>query len=729
MGVMIFFVLSGFLITSLLLYEHEHTGAVSLRLFYARRALRLLPALVIVIGAACVVALTRRGTALSHETLHFAPAALFYFGNWLRAASPNFVGGTLAHTWSLSVEEQFYIGWAVLLALLLAAHARLRTVAAVALTGAVLSDIAKLILWSGGTIAVDANRMYGTDMSADGLMLGCALAVAVMTRPKTTLKVARVAMWPAAVFLFVVIAFVHPLAGTFGEARTFDAIIWPLCNIAAAAVIGYLVLSPSSRTARLLGSRPMRYVGQISYGLYLWHYPILIWLLLWFGFHNTWWQVPIEIGLALAAAAASHHFIERPALKLKDRLKSKRGGEPEQPESSSARLLTPSAHRLIELRGASKRYRKLEDDAMLLRSILPWTRPRREEMWALRDLELTVNSGEILGVIGHNGAGKTTLLRLLAGVTSPTTGRVRVTGRIAPLISLGVGFHDEMSGRENAMVNGMLLGLTAQEVAERFDSIVDFAELGDFIDTPVKFYSSGMVLRLGFAVVVHVEPTILLVDEILAVGDAGFQLKCFDRLREFQQQGAAILMVSHALHQIRQMCDRSILIRHGQIEFDGATEEAIALHETLADSAPGSMVEGGPAVEILDRWLAGANDEDHHVAYDQQVELHMRLRFNRTIEDPQLVIGVLGAGGQFGGFNVTEPGQQWRTFSEGEECVVRIEFAARLGGGSYELASEIRERDGGRVLARFTGPRLTVASRPGVNGIVDLAATVTSERL
>ncbi|MBV9255605.1 MAG: ABC transporter ATP-binding protein, partial [Actinobacteria bacterium] len=150
---------------------------------------------------------------------------------------------------------------------------------------------------------------------------------------------------------------------------------------------------------------------------------------------------------------------------------------------------------------------------MLLRSLLPFGRPTRSELWALRDVDLTLAEGDVLGVIGPNGAGKTTLLRLLAGVTRPTTGRVTVGGRVAPLISVGVGFHREMSGRENVYVNGMLLGLTKAEVDRRFDAIVDFAELTDFIDTPVKFYSSGMFMRLGFAVAVHTNPQVFLVDE------------------------------------------------------------------------------------------------------------------------------------------------------------------------------------------------------------------------
>src|SRR5690348_14860236 len=165
---------------------------------------------------------------------------------------------------------------------------------------------------------------------------------------------------------------------------------------------------------------------------------------------------------------------------------------------------------------------------MLLRSIMPFTRPQQTDYWALRDLSFDVERGETLGVIGRNGAGKTTMLRLLAGVTRPTEGRVEIHGRVAPLITVNVGFHPEMSGRENVFVNGILLGLTKRQVERRFEEIAEFAELGSFIDTPVKFYSSGMLMRLGFSVVAHVDAEILLVDEILAVGDTAFQIKCFD---------------------------------------------------------------------------------------------------------------------------------------------------------------------------------------------------------
>ena len=199
----------------------------------------------------------------------------------------------------------------------------------------------------------------------------------------------------------------------------------------------------------------------------------------------------------------------------------------------------------VELHGVGKRYWKLDEPAMLLRSMLPMRRPKRTELWALRDLDLAVGEGETVGVIGRNGAGKTTVLRLLAGVTRPTDGRVRIGGRVAPLISVGVGFHPEMTGRENVFVNGMLLGLIASRGRRALRRHRRLRRARASSSTrPVKFYSSGMFLRLGFAVAVHVDPSVLLIDEVLAVGDYAFQLKCLDRMRLLQSSGTTIVIVT-----------------------------------------------------------------------------------------------------------------------------------------------------------------------------------------
>lgn len=196
------------------------------------------------------------------------------------------------------------------------------------------------------------------------------------------------------------------------------------------------------------------------------------------------------------------------------------------------------------------------------------------EFWALRDISFQVRRGETLGIIGRNGSGKSTLLQILAGTLSPTSGQTRVVGRVAALLELGSGFNPEFTGRENVFFNGQILGLSHEEIAARYDKIVEFADIGEFIDQPVKTYSSGMFVRLAFAVQAHIDASIVIIDEALAVGDVFFRQKCYQRLEELRSAGAAILLVSHAMTEIEQFCDRAILLDHGALTFYGPATEA-----------------------------------------------------------------------------------------------------------------------------------------------------------
>jgi ABC-type polysaccharide/polyol phosphate transport system ATPase subunit len=202
-------------------------------------------------------------------------------------------------------------------------------------------------------------------------------------------------------------------------------------------------------------------------------------------------------------------------------------------------------------------------------------------LWALRDVSFRVEPGAALGLIGPNGAGKTTTLKLLSKITRPADGRISVNGRVSSLIELGAGFHPELTGRENVYLNGAILGMKRAEIARKIDDIVAFAELERFIDTPVKRYSSGMYVRLGFAVAAHVEPDILLVDEVLAVGDASFRHRCTQRMRELQRNGTTIVFVSHNMHQVRDICDRALLLVHGQIRAEGEPTLVVREYEKL----------------------------------------------------------------------------------------------------------------------------------------------------
>lgn len=199
----------------------------------------------------------------------------------------------------------------------------------------------------------------------------------------------------------------------------------------------------------------------------------------------------------------------------------------------------------------------------------------QDTFWALRDISFSVQPGEVIGIIGKNGAGKSTLLKILSQITKPTTGWAQLRGRVASLLEVGTGFHPELTGRENIYMNGTILGMTRQEIDRRFDDIVEFAGVAKFIDTPVKRYSSGMTVRLGFAVAAHVDPQILIVDEVLAVGDAEFQRKCIGKMRSVADSGKTVLFVSHNLQSIRSLTTRSIVLQDGQMIFNGSTPDAI----------------------------------------------------------------------------------------------------------------------------------------------------------
>jgi lipopolysaccharide transport system ATP-binding protein len=251
---------------------------------------------------------------------------------------------------------------------------------------------------------------------------------------------------------------------------------------------------------------------------------------------------------------------------------------------------------VIKAEGVAKRYRLGEQQAAYgtLRDSLARAgrrltgRERRhevEEIWALRDVTFDVRQGEVLGVVGRNGAGKSTLLKVLTRITTPTAGRIEIQGRVGSLLEVGTGFHPELTGRENVYLNGAILGMKRREIDQRYDAIVEFAGVQKFIDTPVKRYSSGMYVRLAFAVAAHLEPEILLVDEVLAVGDAEFQRRCLGRMEELGSSGRTVIFVSHQLPAVAQLCDRAIQIRGGRVVGDGPPAQVIATYLEQTHSA------------------------------------------------------------------------------------------------------------------------------------------------
>lgn len=240
----------------------------------------------------------------------------------------------------------------------------------------------------------------------------------------------------------------------------------------------------------------------------------------------------------------------------------------------------------VDVRGLRKEFIVSHSGyASLKGSILSWRRQAKEKIAALDGVSLVLREGECVAVIGRNGAGKSTLLGVLARIYRPTAGNVSINGRVAPLLELGAGFHPDLTGYENVFFNGVILGLTRAQVADRMESIVEFSEIGPYIDAPVRTYSSGMLLRLGFSVAVHVDASILLVDEALAVGDNEFQRKCMARIAEFQLNGGSILFVSHDMAAVREAATRTIWLRKGRIVMEGPTHDVVKAYEEAGDEA------------------------------------------------------------------------------------------------------------------------------------------------
>ncbi len=371
---------------------------------------------------------------------------------------------------------------------------------------------------------------------------------------------------------------------------------------------------------------------------------------------------------------------------------------------------------------------------------------------ALQGVSFAVPAGKTYGIIGRNGSGKSTALKLVAGITKPTSGTVKVEGRISALIELGAGFHPEISGRENVFINGIMLGLTKREVARRFDEIVEFAEMENFIDAPVKTYSSGMYMRLGFAVAIHVDPDVLLVDEVLAVGDEGFTHKCLDKFGEFKRRGKTILLVTHALSLVERFCDEALWLDGGKvrgagdpkrvvgaylIDVERSEERELALAEARAQASGETSETAGRRGELQDwvttedraetsagaaqsaaapvedmtqavegRWgsreieivgvtLRGADGEAAHIFQSgEPLSIHLAVRAHQPHDDFVFGIGLYGADGVtcYGTNTQLEDYRSDRISGEGE-VVLRIE-SLDLVEGTYKLDVAVHKRDG-----------------------------------
>jgi ABC-type polysaccharide/polyol phosphate transport system ATPase subunit len=280
-------------------------------------------------------------------------------------------------------------------------------------------------------------------------------------------------------------------------------------------------------------------------------------------------------------------------------------------------------------------------------------RTAAREVQALRDVSLAVEPGDAVGLVGRNGSGKTTLLRLVSGIIKPTSGRVEATGRIASLLELGAGFHPDFTGRENGYLNGSIHGLSRAKVREVMDEIVAFAELEKFIDLPVRTYSSGMYMRLGFSVAAHIQSDVLLLDEVFAVGDEQFQRKCFGKIAEFKRRGGTILFVSHDAQAVERLCDRAVLLRQGEVAFDGSTRDAIAAYRRLlaADANPEELGAGlrewgsGEARIVSAQLLDDDGDERGQFAAGEAATVRLVVAAEASVAPPRVSVELRDDGG------------------------------------------------------------------------------------
>jgi ABC-2 type transport system ATP-binding protein len=343
-----------------------------------------------------------------------------------------------------------------------------------------------------------------------------------------------------------------------------------------------------------------------------------------------------------------------------------------------------------------KFFRRYKEKPTSLKERVTRFRLTSEQFWALKDLSFEVSEGETLGLLGPNGSGKTTMLKIVAGILRPNEGQVTTRGRIASLLALGAGFHRELTGRENVYLNASILGLTHAEIDARFPEIVEFAELSDFIDNQVKFYSDGMYVRLGFAVAVHVDPAILLIDEVLAVGDIGFQQKCLAKIQEFQREGRTIVFVTHSPELVLRVCDRVVLLSSGEKVGEGNPRDTVRDFRSLMhrDQLAYGWDQGNREIEIVSAEIFGAGGETREwFAPGDGLVIQVDLKAHKATPDPVVSFAIHDEENR----KVFETNSDWRGVTwpmfEGKH---RVQFHLRslpFIDGRYFVTLGVHSRD------------------------------------
>jgi ABC-type polysaccharide/polyol phosphate transport system ATPase subunit len=365
--------------------------------------------------------------------------------------------------------------------------------------------------------------------------------------------------------------------------------------------------------------------------------------------------------------------------------------------------LAPMSAPVVRVDGLSKRFRLFhERHQSLKQSFLNMRRSTHEEFWALRDVSFDVYAGETFGIIGHNGSGKSTLLKCLTKILEPDEGSVAVTGSVSALLELGAGFHPELSGRENVFLNAAILGVPRKHIVERFDDIVEFSGLEQFIDTPVKNYSSGMFVRLGFAVAINVDPAVLIIDEVLAVGDAEFQAKCGDKIAEFRERGKTIVLVTHAMGDVVRICQRAAWLDHGKIREIGAPNDIADAYLATTHVGRSVHVQDGlrwgtgevqiDTVELLD----GGRQPAEFARTGDPLAFRVHLSSRAPVIGPEVVVSLHDIDGR----TLSEVSTRTRDVHidqvDGARTLTLEIDQFPLSEGTYELSAAVRDESGQR---------------------------------
>lgn len=396
---------------------------------------------------------------------------------------------------------------------------------------------------------------------------------------------------------------------------------------------------------------------------------------------------------------------------------------------------------IIEIKNLTKSYKMYKSkQAKLIEAIFPKIN-KHTEFKALNNMNLNVNKGEVLGILGKNGAGKSTLLKIITGVVVPNSGNIKINGRISSLLELGTAFNMELTGEENIYQHGQVMGMTKEEVENKKQEIIDFADIGDHLYQPVKTYSSGMFARLAFACAINVDPDILIVDEVLSVGDMAFQLKCFKKFEEFKKKGKTILFVTHNISDIIRNCTRTIILKEGEKIFDGNVKEGVELYkkiivgieetEEIKKSENDTLITyGNGKAQIIDYKILNSNNQEIKVfENDEEVTIRLKIKFNEDIKEPIFAVAIKDFKGlELISTNTMVEYKETGNYKKGEEAIVEFTQTIPLTPNKYAISfgcTKINEKGELEVYDRkYDAILIELMSKKAIGGIVEMKTKI-----